>query len=291
MQLGRSKQISVERGEFADFSFVATDWITQTHQGKDGTEDNFSSSLLTEDEEQVNWPFINHSGTLPISVVNQIVSYLSIEDISRAAQVCTVWKSFLWENIMEIDLSTIDKERYLQYWNSHIHKLLSRPSRLNKVRMNTHTTDDHIKLLPPIITLEVLLFKGCNNITGTGIKHLLHSSSSSSNSSVHENKLKPHKLPPFPILAELDLSDCINIDDNALESLSSLRMLKRLNLGNNTSITGTTPFLFLLLLLLLFFLSSFLLPPFPPLPFSLFLPSSYHSIILYFLFIHSILFC
>ena len=228
---GRVTKPHADRGEFADFSFVAADYLSPTLG--DHTDTDLSSwSTLSEDEEEFAWPFPN--GNLPFSAVNQIVSYLSISDISRASQVCKSWNKFLWSNIHEIDLSTVKPNLFNQYWSSHICKILKRPSRLLKIRMSPHTTDKSIITLPSITPLEVINFKGCPQITMEGIRNLARIDSKAKSKAMRPMKLK------FPMLVELDLSYCAAIDDNALEQISkTLPLLKRLNLAFAINVTDS----------------------------------------------------
>ena len=216
---------SADRGEFADFSFVAADYLH--HTAVDATEEAISSwSAITDEEEDYAWPF--SCGNLPFSAVNQIVRYLSITDISRASQVCKEWNKFLWTNIHEIDLSTVQPDLFDQYWQSHISKVLKRPSRLLKMRMNERTTDASVANIPSIVPLEVINFTHCSLITANAIKNMCKDD---------PNALRPKKM-KFPMLAELDLAYCEGIDDSALEQLGRhLSSLKRLNLAFSSNIT------------------------------------------------------
>lgn len=226
LQSGRVTKKLTDRGEFADFSFVAADYIQHTAH-TDPTEADLSSwSALTEEEEEYDWPFT--CGNLPFSAVNQIVRYLSILDISRASQVCKKWNKFLWTNIHEIDLSTVHPDLFTQYWHSHISRVLKRPSRLIKLKMNPQTTDDSVTKIPSIVPLETLDFTGCHQISGQAIRNLCRRET---------NAIRPKKL-KFPMLSELDLADCDLVDDTVLEQISRLLpTLKRLNLSASMAIT------------------------------------------------------
>lgn len=225
---GRVSKQNADRGEFSDFSFVAADYIT--HTATDPTEDNLSSWSISEEEEIFEWPFVNR--TLPFSAVYQIVRYLTISDIATASQVCKSWHKFLWTNIHEIDLSTISSPIFEKYWSSHICKILMRPSRLLKLRMNKSCTDDAVGKIPTIIPLESLSFSGCCDISRHAITNLLKENTK-------KTAMRPKKL-KFPMLAELDISDCTSIDDSSLDQISrTLPLLKQLNVAFSNNITDS----------------------------------------------------
>jgi len=223
-----SNQITVEHAEFEGFSFVASDSVFP----QSDTADNITNLSFTDEEEDMfNWPFPNGQ-SLPISVVQHILSYLSIEDISRASNVCNVWYDILWQSLRKIDFSSLTGSQVSKYWESHIAKVLRRPNRLLTLRLPLTITNHGIGSIPKLRYLEQLSFRGCDRITSDGFGHF--------DTVPHKNRaaLSKNQKAKFPHIRKLDLSDCSNITDTALVYLKRFSNLNQIFL-NNTSITDS----------------------------------------------------
>ena len=149
---------------FGGFSFVASDYMALLQ------DDPTSHNSITEEEESVCWPF--PVKLLPISVVYNIIGYLSIDDVATAAHVCKDWNKLLWSRLHQMDFSGVDPSVFAKYWPSKICPLLSRPDHLRSLTLNQGLKDAGISKLPQIISLEKLSLSGCTNLSAHAIQRL-----------------------------------------------------------------------------------------------------------------------
>ena len=147
---------------FSDFSYVAESYLSE--------EEELSSSILTEEEESVCWPFPVLA--LPLSVVNRITSYLTLEDLGLATRVCKDWNQLLWAIIFKLDFSSLSPAVFTKHWPK-LCKIISKPDSLISLRLNPAIKDAHLINIPSVTYLELLSFKGCTQITVQGLQRLL----------------------------------------------------------------------------------------------------------------------